>query len=272
VLVSRYVDTAGPYQVAHRGGAGLGRENVLQTFERSFAGGTRYLETDVRVTADGICVAFHDAALTRITGAEGRVADLSLAQVRDLGQGGESIPRIEDLLEVLPEARFIIDLKDWRALVPLISLLRRRGDLDRVALAGARDRWLGAARAMAGGALSTALGWESTTRLVMGARTGRLPRGLVRAEFVHVPHRLGGAPVFTDRLVAMAHHLGLKVIVWTVNDPTTMHCLLDRGADGIITDRPDLLHEVVRARCRPRHAVRGAERTSLARGEQIQLV
>jgi glycerophosphoryl diester phosphodiesterase len=207
-----------------------------------------YLETDVRITADGVCLAFHDAALARITGAEGKIANLTLAGVRRLGIGGESIPRIEDLLDAFPDARFVMDLKDSRALAPLIGLLRHRGDIDRVALAGARDRWLTAARTMAGGALSTALGWESTTRLVMGARAGRLPRGLARAEFVHVPWRLGRATVFSERLVMMAHELGLKVMVWTVDDPSTMHHLLDRGVDGIISNRPDVLCDVIAGR------------------------
>lgn len=222
----------------------------METFERSLSLGVEYLETDVRITADGVCLAFHDAALTRITGAEEKVINLTLEGVRRLGIGGASIPRIEDLLDAFPDARFVIDLKDSRALAPLIGLLRLRGDLDRVALAGARDRWLSAARAMAGGALSTALGWESTTRLVMGARTGILPRGLVRAEFVHVPWRLGRAPVFSERLVSMAHDLGLKVMVWTVDEPGIMHHLLDRGVDGIISNRPDLLRDVLAARDR----------------------
>jgi glycerophosphoryl diester phosphodiesterase len=241
MIVTRYLGAGGPYLAAHRGGAGIGRENVLATFVRSFELGVHYLETDVRITADGVCVAFHDATLSRITGVAAKVSDLTLAQVRTLGIGGECIPRIEDLLDALPEARFIIDLKDSRALAPLIGILRRRGDLDRVALAGARDRWLSAARAMAGSALTTTLGWESTTRLVMAARTGRLPQSLIRAEFVHVPWRLGRAQVFNERLVAMAHQLGLKVTVWTVDDVDVMRRLLGQGADGIISDRPDMV-------------------------------
>ena len=271
VLVSRYLDHPGRYELAHRGGAGLGRENVLETFERSFAAGARYLETDVRITADGVCVAFHDATLTRTIGVKGKVADLSYDQIRCLGHSGASVLRIDDLLDALPTARFAIDLKDARALAPLIGLLRDRGDLDRVALAGARDRWLAAARAMAGNALTTALGWESTTRLVMAARAGRLPRHLGRAEFVHVPHRLAGASVLSDRLIAMAHELGLKVFVWTVDSPSLMRELLDRGVDGIITDRPDLLHEVVHALARNIPAAPDAV-TSISLDGQSQLV
>jgi glycerophosphoryl diester phosphodiesterase len=59
---------------------------------------------------------------------------------------------------------------------------------------------------------------------------------------------LGRVPVFRDDLVARAHDAGLRLIVWTVNEPATMNRLLDRGADGIITDRPDVLREVLIAR------------------------
>jgi glycerophosphoryl diester phosphodiesterase len=123
---------------------------------------------------------------------------------------------------------------------------------------------------MAGSALTTALGWESVTRLVMAARAGRSPRNLVRAEFVHVPHRLAGAPVVTDRLISVAHELGLKVFVWTVDAPSLMQELLDRGVDGIITDRPDLLHEVVLRRGRA--LVDADPVTSISLGGRDQLV
>src|SRR3712207_2467221 len=109
--VSGYALGQGPYALAHRGGAGLGPENTVAAFERSYALGLRYLETDVRVTSDGVCVAFHDAFLRRTTGARGRLADRSWEQVRRLRVGQEGIPRLEELLERFPDARFTIDLK-----------------------------------------------------------------------------------------------------------------------------------------------------------------
>ena len=63
-----------------------------------------------------------------------------------------------------------------------------------------------------------------------------------------MPVRLGRVPVFADRVVHMAHDLGVRVVVWTVDDPALMHRLYDAGVDAVITDRPDLLREVLLAR------------------------
>jgi glycerophosphoryl diester phosphodiesterase len=96
-----------------------------------------------------------------------------------------------------------------------------------------------------GSGVSTAMGWESLTRLATAARFGLRPRGVVRAPFAHVPLRLHRLPVFVERLVSMVHELGAQLLVWTVDDAARMHRLLDYGVDGIITDRPDVLRDVL---------------------------
>jgi glycerophosphoryl diester phosphodiesterase len=244
-VTTGYVGDGGPYAVAHRGGAGLAPENTLAAFERAYAHGGRYLETDVRLTADGVCVAFHDARLRRTTGVPGRLTDLAWDDVRELRVGGEPVPRLAELLDAFPDARFTIDVKEARALGPLAADVHGCRAADRVCLAGAADRVLAGARELG---LATALGWESLTRLALAARTGSRPRWATSAQFAHVPLRLGRIPVFADRLVAMAADLGVRVLVWTVDDPPLMHRLLDAGVDGVITDRPDLLREVLVAR------------------------
>jgi len=240
--------------VAHRGGAGLAPENTLAAFERSYALGLRYLETDVRVTSDGVCVTVHDSDLSRVTGSRAAgartpVARTDWSRLRQARVGGtELVPRLEEALDAFPDARFTIDLKDPRAIGPLAAALRRCAATDRVCIAGSADRWLADVRAVLGPRVATAMGWESLARLAVAARVGASPYGVVRAPFAHVPLRLGRLPVFVDRLVGMAHELGSRVLVWTVDEPAQMHRLLDAGVDGIITDRPDLLREVMVAR------------------------
>jgi glycerophosphoryl diester phosphodiesterase len=245
--VIRYVGNAAPYPVAHRGGGGLAPENSFAAFSHA-----QYLETDLRITADGVCVAFHDRSLRRVLGRAGTIGRSPFAQLRALRFQGEVVPTLDELLERYPDACFMMDLKDPDALAPVIEILRRHRAVDRVCLAGATDRSLTAARDLAGSGLSTSLGWESVIRVACAARAGTSPRRLARslppAEFIHVPMFYGPLPVYCERLVELAHALDLRVMVWTIDDAPMITRLLDEGADGIITDRPDVLRETLIAR------------------------
>jgi glycerophosphoryl diester phosphodiesterase len=242
--VTTYRSRPGPLAIAHRGGAGLAAENTLEAFRRSHALGIRYLETDVRCTADGRLVAFHDARLDRVTAARGWVRSRPLAELTRLPVlGGEPILSLAGLLDAFPDSCFTVDIKDPAVIAPLARLLADTGAVDRVCVAAPRGSWLRALRARTGTDLCTALSWRELLRLAAD------PRGRYGdATFAHVPLRLGRVPVFRDDLVARAHDAGVRVVVWTVDEPDTMHRLLDHGVDGIITDRPDLLREVLIAR------------------------
>ena len=245
-----YGEGPGPLAIAHRGGAGLGVENSLQAFGRSAALGVRYLETDVRVTADGELVCFHDSTLDRVTGCAGQVTQQTLASVRTLRvQGTEPIPTLDEVLDAFPSAYLTVDLKDQAAIGPMVRTLRRPGVAERVCVAGAWDGWLQRIRSEVPG-VATVAGMALADRA-----PGRAPAPGVRphpllasAPFAHVPVRLGRVPVFVDRFVSMAHDLGVRVVVWTVDDPALMHRLFDAGVDGVISDRPDVLREVLVSR------------------------
>ena len=245
-----YGDHRGPIAIAHRGGAGLAPENTLAAFERSYALGLRYLETDVRLTADGTLVAFHDTSLRRVAGVGGTIGRSSLETVRTLRvMGSEPIPTLREVLEAFPDARLSIDVKERRAIAPLARLLVASGASHRVCVAGSWDSWLAGVGDLAGLDLTVALGWRSLVSVLSRLHAGRLPRNPYRAgTFAHIPLRLGRVGVYADNLVDRAHSIGIRVIVWTVNDTATMHRLLAAGVDGIITDRPDLLREVLVAR------------------------
>src|SRR3954454_13377397 len=98
--------------MAHRGGAIEHLENTMPAFEACVAMGYRYLETDVRVTADGVLVVFHDAVLERVTDAQGRIDQLPWSRVsRARIAGREPILRLEELLGAWPDVRFNLDIK-----------------------------------------------------------------------------------------------------------------------------------------------------------------
>jgi glycerophosphoryl diester phosphodiesterase len=246
----RYGHDRGPLAIAHRGGAGLAAENTLDAFGRSYALGLRYLETDIRVTRDRDVVAFHDRTLHRVTGVRSNVSALDSRHLTTLPVlGREPIPTLREALLAFPQARFTVDVKEREALPRLVEVLIETGAAARVCLAGAWDSWLAHAVEQVGPDLTVAMGWRMLSRTLTALRYGRHPRRLpTPGSFAHVPLRLGRIAIFHDELVPRAHDLGVRIVVWTVNEPQTMHRLLDRGVDGIITDRPDLLREVLIAR------------------------
>ncbi len=252
----RYLDTVleqpgAVLAFAHRGGAfhpGLeGLENTMAAFQHAVGLGYGYLETDVHATRDGVLLAFHDAVLDRVTGSTGTVSAMRYADVADALIGGrEQIPRFADLLECFPTARFNIDLKSESAIEPLAALVRRRGDEDRVCVASFSERRLRDFRRHMGPAVATAVG-PVAVALARLAPTATLARRMVRSPGValQIPHRRGPFPVVTAELVRRAHDTGRHVHVWTVDDPHEMHELLDLGVDGVMTDRTDVLREVL---------------------------
>jgi glycerophosphoryl diester phosphodiesterase len=236
--------------MAHRGGAIEHVENTMPAFEASVALGYRYLETDVRVTADGVLVAFHDATLERITDRSGRVEQLPWAEMATARIGGrEPILRLEDLLGAWPDVRFNLDIKAAGALAPLVRTVRRLRIADRICLGSFSDARLAAARRLFGPTVCTSLGPRGVAALRLSSYSPRAA-GLVRiqAGCAQVPLQLGGRALVDERFVAAAHARGLQVHVWTVDDPVECVRMLDLGVDGVMTDRPAMLRELLEKR------------------------
>jgi glycerophosphoryl diester phosphodiesterase len=253
-----YLDAAPPLAIAHRGGAEEAPENTLEAFAAAVALGYRYLETDAHVTRDGVVVAFHDARLDRVTDRTGAIADLTIAEVeaadagfvftRDGGRThpfrgrGVRVPRLEDLLTRWPDARVNLDPKSDACVEPVAALLHRMDAWDRVGIGSFLDARLRRVRALSGGRACTSMGPRAVACARVASLTGRMPRQ--GADCIQIPPR-HGVPLVTEGFVRAAHRAGLPVHVWTINDEPTMRALLALGVDGIMTDRPRLLKEVL---------------------------
>jgi glycerophosphoryl diester phosphodiesterase len=258
------LDEPGPLAIAHRGGAtyppNLGVENSFVAFRRAVEMGYRWLETDVHVSRDGVVFAFHDATLMRLTGEDGSVADLDADTVLRARIGGtEPVPTLHGLLEAFPQARFNIDVKDDRAVQPLVELLGLLDAWDRVCLASFSQRRLLRLRRAAPPGAATSAGPAEVAALrvtppwlpawVDRAATRPLPVSVWDTlACVQVPVRVGTIPLATAGFLRAAHARGLAVHVWTIDDPDEMHRLLELGVDGLITDRIDVLKDVLVAR------------------------
>jgi glycerophosphoryl diester phosphodiesterase len=245
-----FLDGPSPLAMAHRGGAIEHLENSMPAFEACVALGYRYLETDVRVTADGVLLAFHDATLERVTDRSGRIEHLTYDQVAGARIGGrEPIVRLEDLLGTWSHVRFNLDIKAAGVLAPLVRAVRRTKVADRICVGSFSDARVAAARRLFGPTLCTSLGPRGVAALRLSsyspraARLARFPAGCAQ-----VPLQLGGRALVDERFVAAAHARGLQVHVWTVDTEEECERMLDLGVDGIMTDRPAMLRELLEKR------------------------
>jgi glycerophosphoryl diester phosphodiesterase len=243
-----FLDHQGPLAFAHRGGPAHHPENSWPAFTHAVSLGYTYLETDVHATADGVLVAFHDSTLDRATDRTGRIARLPHREVAAARIAGrEPIPLLEELLAAWPEARFNIDVKDGPAIGPLVQVLARANAWDRVCVCSFSTVRLRATRRAIGRPVCMSLspGGLAAVRLSRGLAPGALVGRLAAAGM-----RCAQVPAWmaTRSFVRRAHALGLQVHVWTVNDRTEMTCLLDLGADGIMTDDTVLLRDVLAER------------------------
>jgi glycerophosphoryl diester phosphodiesterase len=236
-----------PIAFAHRGFAPDGTENSMAAFERAVALGYGYLETDVRVTADGVALAFHDATLDRVTDRAGRIDALPWRIVGTARIGGrEPVPRLTDLLAAWPWVRINLDVKADRSVGPTVDAIRHTGALERVCVGAFSTRRIAAMRQALGPRLCTSLGPRDALRLRL--RAGRPHRAPPVGQCAQVPATIGRRRFTDARYLAVAHDLGLQVHVWTVNDAREMARLLDLGVDGIMTDRADVLRDLLVAR------------------------
>lgn len=245
-----------PIAMAHRGFSAEGLENSMAAFRSGVELGFRYLETDVHTTADGVLLLFHDEALDRLTDGSGRVADLPAADVAKARiNGREPIPTFDELVTQLPHARLNLDVKDWGSVHSTAAAIERHQVHQRVLVTSFSDRRRRAVLKLLSRPVASSAGVSSNALFTLLGPVlprpvfHRLMRRVLRdVHALQVPVRYGRIPVATAGFIRRAHALGLAVHVWTINDAPEMHRLLDLGADGIVTDRADLLREVLMER------------------------
>jgi glycerophosphoryl diester phosphodiesterase len=222
-------------------------ENSLSAFRRAVAEGYRYVETDVHATSDGVVVVHHDKRLDRTTDGLGEISRQTWAQIRNAKVGGrERIARLEDVLEEIPGVHFNVDIKSGSAVLPFLRTLERTGTYERVAAASFSDARLARMRRLAGPRLVTSMGPRSVAAIWAGGRIPLLRLGfLARGAMAQVPVRQGGLTVVDRAFLAAANRSGIEVHTWTIDDGNQMRDLLDLGVHGIVTDRPDILRDVL---------------------------
>jgi glycerophosphoryl diester phosphodiesterase len=259
-----YFQTHGIACFAHRGGAALWPENTLESFRGGLAAGCGWIETDIHMTRDGHIVTFHDHDLRRTTNGRGRICDFTLAELRRLDAGynfspdgrsfpfrgkGITIPTLAEVVELDPLARVNVEIKQTRPSMTaaLWRFIDERGLHDRLLVAGEDVDVVRAFRNLARGTVATSAGKREVFGFWLAARLGVSDRLPIEYDALQVPIGFHGLEVVTPAFVEAAHHRGLHVHVWTIDSLAQMRWLIDVGVDGIMTDHPARLAELVRS-------------------------
>jgi glycerophosphoryl diester phosphodiesterase len=249
-----------PYAIAHRGSRLLWPENTMEAFQGAVDLGYRYLETDVHRSRDGVLMVFHDDTLDRTTNGSGPLSSRTAAELANLDAGyhfaphngyprrgaGVGIPTLEEVVDAFPSIRLVLDLKEPGFEADLAAFLRTRGMEEQVIVGAFSDARLARFRKASEGRVATSSGPAETVALWTAARFGRTLR--TKADALQIPEDFAFVVLPDRKLIDAAEAGGRQVHVWTVNDPGHMARFLDVGVHALITDRPDVLKQLLVAR------------------------
>jgi glycerophosphoryl diester phosphodiesterase len=227
-----------PLLVAHRGASAEKPENTLAAFRRAVALGVDAIELDVHVTRDGVVVVFHDDDLFRLTGVRGRLAtktwrELFVLRVR----GAERIPKLVDVLRLTRGRAVVqIEIKAGVPVAPVVRAVKSAKAMKDVVLAS-----------FAPDIVRETYRLAPTVPRMLIAEGRRTPASQVaqlaacQANGLSVNQRA----IRSASYIRHFHRRGYAVWSWTVNEPRRMQALVGWGIDGILTDNPALLKQVV---------------------------
>jgi glycerophosphoryl diester phosphodiesterase len=254
-----YLSLEHPIRFAHRGSRVLWPENTAEAFQGAIDLGYHYIELDVRITSDGVIVVFHDATLDRTTNGTGPVDRWELKDLQHLDAAwwfdeangyplrgiGVRIRTLEEAFTTWPNAHFNIDLKGPGMEWPVADLIKRHRREGSTLIGSFTDHRIAKFRRITRGAVAVSAGPSAALAMLAASRMGRTTRRPVAAY--QLPFDYRSVPM-DRKLVEAIHRAGAQVHTWTVNEAADMHRMLNLGVDGIVSDRPDILNDVMRER------------------------
>lgn len=251
-----------PLVIAHQGGDGVWPGETMFAYQNSADLGVDVLEMDIHITKDGELILMHDETVDRTTDGSGEIESMTLDELKKLdaaydwtpddGQTfpyrgkGIQIATLAEVFQAFPDKHMTIEIKKTNASMakPFCDLIRKNNMQDKVLVASFHDDRLKEFRAECPEVATSSAKNETTVFVLL---TKVYLGGLFSPKFysLQVPEVSGGITVMTPAFVRAAHARNLAVEPWTINDAETMRKLIDWGVDGIITDRPDIMMEVL---------------------------
>jgi glycerophosphoryl diester phosphodiesterase len=264
------LNNARPLIFSHRGGGGIAPEATIPTMLDNYSRNPQaVVEFDIHSTSDGQLVVIHDAAVDRTTNGTGLVSDLTLAQLKMLdaaycatpnqGNGTDEngdchtadpagfpfrgmayqVPTLQEVLDALPvEALLSVEVKRPGIERQVADVLRASGRLAKMVVGAEFD----AMAARIKDALPEVPGYLPTGAakcFVISTKAGWDFPACPSYEIFASPLSGAGLALDTHGIIEAAHHRGMAVVYWTINDDPTMERIFRLGADGLYTDYPD---------------------------------
>jgi len=249
-----------PLVIAHAGSE-LYPHNTLFALKQYAAMEVDVLEMDLHLTADGEIILIHDHTVDRTTDGSGDVREMTLEEVQSLDAGwywtkdqqsypfrgqGIIIPTLEEVFETFPDYPMIIEIKQDSPpmAAPLCELIREYGMEHKVMVASSRESAMAEFRSNCPEVATSATRAEVKEFVVRGFL---LLDGTITLayEALHVPEKDNNIPVVTPQFLWFAHNRNLQVHIWTINEAEEIQRFIDLGLDGIMTDRTDIMLEIL---------------------------
>ena len=254
-----------PLVIAHGGGQGLHPPNTLEAFAHAVALGCDALEMDLRLTKDGVLVTLHDETIDRTSDGRGRAIDFTAAELKAKNFGCKfkdpagaqpyrdtpaHLAILDELFQAYPNTPMIVELKDRgtngaRAASNLNVLITRHRRASDVIVACFDDATLNEFRRVSGGNVFTAAAMNTTKAFVLLSHLQLAWFAPAGNQALQIPTAKQGYHLDFPALIRAAHRRNMAIHYWTINEPEEMKRLISLGADGIMTDRPDLMLKVV---------------------------
>ena len=216
--------------IGHRGARAYAPENTLQSFRKAIEMGVNAIELDVRKTKDDQLVVIHDEDIKRTTDGKGLVCELTLAQIKGFSsEGGEKIPTLEEAFDFLgKKVKVLVELKESGLEEQVLKIVHAKGLEKNIVITSFLEDALAKIRE---------LDKEIETGLIYAKHSNPIKAALeLKANYLVALYRF----IHTSN-VQKAHENGLKMIVWTINDPKEVEEYAGKGVDGIASDKPDIL-------------------------------
>ena len=239
-----YLNYDGLAVMAHRGGSLEAPENTIESFNYSLEIGSDIIETDIQLSSDGIPYIFHDDDLKRISGLEKNFNELLSSEIDELNIFGDyKIPTLEETLKQFPNTKFQIDFKTDEVVDPAIEIINKFPHIKKnLCVASFSSHRLQNIKSKLSD-VTYSMGPYEVLKLLL--KSFGIYRGEISGDCLQIPIYRYGIKIVTRRFVDFCKRENIKISVWTINSIEEMNYLIDLKVDGIITDKPKALIDLL---------------------------